>query len=34
LARLLVQIENEWALLERQRLLDLGLNKTPTMTRE
>jgi hypothetical protein len=34
LARSLVQIENEWALQERQRLLDLGLNKTPTMTRE
>jgi len=34
LARVLIEIENAWALEERQRLLDLGLNKTPTMTRE
>jgi len=34
LARLLIQIENDWALGERQRLLDIGKNKTPKMTRE
>ena len=34
LARLLIQIENEWALDERTRLVNLGKNKTPKMTRD
>ena len=34
LASLLIQVENDWALKERQRLLDLGRNKTPSLTRE
>ena len=34
LARLLIQIENQWALEERTRLLKEGKNKTPKMTRE
>ena len=34
LARVMIQIENDWALQERQRLLSLGQNKTPKMTRE
>ena len=34
LASLLSQIENEWKLTERARLLDLGLNKTPQMSQE
>jgi hypothetical protein len=34
LARLLIELENEWALEERQRLLDLGQNKTPQLDRE
>jgi hypothetical protein len=34
LASLLIQIENEWALEERRRLIGMGQNKTPKMTRE
>ena len=34
LARLLIQIENEWAQKERERLLGLGQNKTPNPKRE
>jgi len=34
LAALLIQLENEWSLSERERFESLGLNKTPTMTRE
>ena len=34
LARLLIQIENEWAFVERDRLVSLGKNKTPKMTRD
>ena len=34
LARVLIQIENEWAQIERLRLRDIGLNKTPKMTRD
>ena len=34
LALLLIQTENIWARDERQRLLDMGKNKTPKMTRE
>ena len=33
-ARLLIQVENDWALKERERLLDLGQNKTPELSRE
>ena len=34
LARLLIQIENQWALDERTRLVNMGKNKTPKMSRE
>ena len=34
LQRLLVQTENEWARAERKRLMRMGRNKTPNMTRE
>ena len=34
LAKLITQIENEWAICERKRLLILGQNKAPRMTRE
>jgi hypothetical protein len=34
LARLLIQIENRWAGAERRRLVGLGQNKTPKMTKE
>ena len=34
LAKLLIQVENEWALEERRRLVSMGQNKTPKMTRE
>jgi len=34
LAALLIQLENEWSLSERERFSSLGQNKTPTMTRE
>ena len=34
LARLLVEIENGWALKEREGFIDRGQNKTPKMTRE
>ncbi len=34
LARFLIQIENDYALHERQRLLDLGENKTPKLHRD
>ena len=34
LARLLIQTENEWARGERNRLMRMGQNKTPKMTRE
>ena len=34
LAQVLIEIENGWAQAERQRLLDIGLNKTPKMTRD
>ena len=33
LARVLIQLENEGARYERQRLLDIGLNKTPQLDR-
>ena len=33
LAALLIQIENQWSLNERERFQSLGQNKTPTMTR-
>ena len=34
LAKLLIQVENAWAIEERRRLLSMGQNKTPTMTRD
>jgi len=34
LARLLIQLENQWAMDERTRLVNMGKNKTPKMTRE
>ena len=34
LARLLLQLDNDWALKERDRLLSEGKNKTPKKTRE
>ena len=34
LARLLIQVENQWAYDERRRLISIGQNKTPRMTRE
>jgi len=34
LASLLIQIENDWARKDRRRLVDVGLNKTPTLKRE
>ena len=34
LARLLIQVENQWAHDERRRLISIGQNKTPRMTRE
>ena len=34
LASLLIQIENDWALAERARLFDPGINRTPRKTQE
>ena len=34
LARFLVQVENDWSLSERERLISMGQNRTPEKTRE